>query len=315
MARAFCRACGKPQIAIGGYNLSDTCAYCGSSLDDQVVEDTRENSVQSSVKSRAPHPATRRMNVVHCWFCDYPNGFNNRQCDSCGANLFAVTKPIQEEDMNKRFVAQLTPSEQNMFLIEGLKALIAAILKREGNEDGMVRCQNRGCHGGMYHYTEFTCPRCDGPSLLQEMRGVITGVINNGDISRELQKSFPQFNIMKYTNSAVMDHRQISAAKIDLEDAARETASMLRTGAEFLKAVTYTGKRKRSVPEVGVESVRSGGISDMFDMGGVNLQPDTRVMDILDATAINADAQQAVPEVAADDDIIDEELPPDWTNP
>jgi len=321
MVRVTCRSCNKPQITLGGYNLSDTCVYCGASIDDQVVEDV-QNAQPIEENVTDPHAAeVRRMSVIHCWYCDYPNAFTSRQCTSCGANLFAVSRPMQEGDMNKRFVSQLTPSEQNMYLIEGIKAFIEAVLTREGNKDGLVRCQNRNCHGGMYHFSEFVCPRCEGPTLLQEMRGVLTGGVNSSEIARELQKSFPQFNILKYTNSAVMDHRSISAAKIDLEDAARQTASMLRTGAEFLKAVTYTGKRKSGGADITIEHAPSrggGGLSNVFDMSDVNMEVDNSIMELIGAGPMRpaeavgeASAANTSDEVPPDPT---DALPSDWTN-
>lgn len=311
MARLFCNQCGRPLIALGGYNLSDNCPYCGSNVSEQVADEIRNhdasetesesfNEIDEAIASANQddpdegnaETEMNKMNFIHCWYCDYPNLITERRCSNCDADLFAVTARSREGDMDKRFVSQLTPSEQNMFLIEGLKAFIAAVLRREGNDDGMVRCHNRGCHGGQYRYDEFVCPVCDGPTLLQEMRGVVSGNLNNSDIVREFQKSFPHFNIIKYTNSAVMDHRAISAAKIDLEDAARETASMLRTGAEFLRAVTSSKKKKsRSSYEEEEDDVsRGSGVGSLFDMSDVDNQPDSRVLDLLSESAIRGNS-------------------------
>lgn len=278
-------------ITLNGFNLSNECPYCGSDLDNQTVEDLESEIPE--IQKREPTPNINdlhRMNIIHCWYCDASNNLTNRHCISCNADLFAVTKQIKDDDRNKRFVSQMNSAKQNEMLIMGIKALIRAILKREGNKDGVMKCQNSSCHGGSYNYDEFSCPSCNSPSLLQEMRGFITGVIKNSDIARELQKAFPQFSILKYTNSAVMDHRTISASKMDLEDAARQTASMLRTGAEFLRAVTGTKKTKtQQIDLPQVQQSQPGAFGGLFDMRGVDLRPDTSIMEMFNAIPLNAE--------------------------
>jgi hypothetical protein len=289
VSRPYCRECGRPVLTLSGVPLSDGCPYCGASLSGGAEDGDPPERGDGRQADRGPEEERlRRENTILCWFCGYLNSASDRFCAECDADLFAVRGEVKEADVEKRFVYTLSHSERDIYLIEGIKALIQAILKREGNEDGIITCHNRGCKGGSYKYDEFRCPKCGGPTLLQEMRAAVEGRLDNGTILKELQGAFPQYGITKYTNAAVMDHRSIAACKLDLEDASRTVSAVLETGAEFLRAVTASG---------GGSGSRSGGGEGGGDGGqGVRVEefsparagaPDDTVLQLLNIEGIS----------------------------
>jgi DNA-directed RNA polymerase subunit RPC12/RpoP len=280
MSGNHCNSCGKPLLTISGVRLDDRCPYCGADPDAEPGEEGVGVGSSEDRDSGEARSGGSRGRYVSCWYCGFKNPASERRCAECGAELFAVRGQSDEAGAERRLVSTMSYSDQTIYLLEGIKALIRAILKREGNEDGVISCQNRGCRG-RYKYDAFRCPQCGGPTLLQQMRAAVEGKLENRSILEELQKAFPQHDIMKYTNAAMMDHRTIAACKLDLEDASRTVASVLETGAEFLRAVTYSGEREEGGggSEVKIDDFASG--------PGPAAAPDETVLDLLNVDRVD----------------------------
>lgn len=306
-----CPHCKRVMVSINGDILHDVCPYCGRSLEREDKRNEQPADQEVSDLNRDALSLLHLTKTVKCWYCHTENDFSNQFCSHCGWDLSVVTDH-REENEEEKLVNQMTEQQKEQCLIAGLLSFIKILAKRNGNDGGMIRCKQKGCNGGMYPYDAFTCPYCGKPSLLQELREVLHGRLHNKSILQLLQRFFPQFNIIKYTTSAMMKHEEISASKIDLESAASETASIIETASVFLKSVTgspqKSTKRKNDAPTL--EPINP------IDFGGSSsTAPDNRILDLLSESAVSIDEEDQIDVTSEEDNDSNNETEDDWLNP
>lgn len=310
-----CPNCQRVMVSINGNMLQDSCPYCGESLEVEEAEDDVEDQVIVDEDDGLDRDALSLLHLtkkVECWYCHEENDFSNQKCSNCGWDLSVITNH-RESNEETKLSNQMTEQQKETCLITGLISFIKILMKRNGDDSGMIRCKQKGCNGGVYPHDSFTCPYCGKPSLLQELRDVLHGTLRNKSILQLIQQFFPQFNIIKYTTSAMMQHERISAAKIDLESAASETSSIIETAAVFLKSVTASPTTRKksnnnnnSIPsEPALETFRRTDTSS----------PDNRILDLLRESAVNVGSNngEGMNAIAEDDGESDDES--DWLNP
>lgn len=255
----ICPHCERPAISQG----EQICRYCGRDIG------------QPNVQNVSIPIAPPELNIVNCWYCYSPNRSSQIRCIECGANLLAVSSILDEENAEERFVRRLDSAGREKCIIKGLKVVVESIMKKK--RWTLLPCKKCSAR---YRFDLFSCPSCGAPSLLQDIRGVIYGALHDKTLIKELQSLFPRFDVLTYTNSAMMDHQTIAASKTDLEDAARQTSSMLETIAEYLKSVTYSYSKKQKF------SGAAQGASSVFDFSGVNTAPDARVLELFESGSL-----------------------------
>jgi hypothetical protein len=254
---------------------------------------------------------------IKCWFCGHHNSFEYTKCENCGWKLYTNTGSNQFNQETK-LVNQMTQDQKQSCLIEGLIAFLGVVTKSNGSGQGYLRCEHKRCNG-KYHYTEFKCPECGKATILQELRGVINGEVNNESLINMLAKYFPKYKIIKYTPTATLRHDIIASAKIDLESFARETSSIMETAATFLKSVTESPNKKNKNSEKNRNKKKSNGMPT-FDFSWDNREPDDRVLDVIpdleeDSQSMQQNQQQQPAENSSSEPNDEESSDESWLEP
>lgn len=281
----ICPNCNRPQLILPNVIELTECPYChyqfeiGSEGVDFPEEDTSHLPDVPNLNTDIAEMLLRTQNIL-CNYCGHNNPFSNVYCEKCGSNL-SWASVFEEGDNELKLSRQLTQEQRENCLVEGLIAFMKALMKREGNQNGLLWCNH--CNY-KYKFTEFFCPNCGELTWLSEMREVLEGTIHNKGLIQEFQRSFPNYKIIDYANSASFQSGLTNSMKIELENITRNTKRILEAGAIYLKANTQEVKKSKGSSD---ESSSEGNLFDLL-MGNVeDNTPDDRVMDFLGSTSIH----------------------------
>lgn len=307
---SICPNCEKPLLVLSGIIDPKECPYCGHRLDEKEnTENIPEEETPLSDIDRDIVEIIHRTQSITCHYCKHDNPFSNNYCQKCGSNL-AWASIEDEEDVDKKLANQLTSEMREKCMIEGIMAFMKTLMKREGNENGKLLCQK--CNT-KYPFDTFFCPNCGSETWLTEMREVLQGSVKNRELVEEFQRSFPNFKIIGYANSASFRSGMTNSMKIELDNMARGVMKILETSAVFLKANTQDIKKST------IKSDDSDDETNLFNLLGGDFgseEPDERVLDFLGSTTINIEENDSSPEpeleISSGNAEIEEPISDDW---
>ena len=280
---SVCPNCNHPQISVPGENFEPIeCPYCGIDFDQEDIQPNEMEFVRNGLDNDIME-MMHNTQTINCNYCNHNNPFSNNYCEKCGSNLSWASVVVSEQTTEKKLNNQLSPDQREKCLIVGILAFMKALMKREGNLNGLLFCQS--CNT-KYKFDAFFCPSCGGETWLTEMREVLQGSIRNFGLIDELRKSFPHFKIIGYANSAAFRSGMTNSMKIELENIATNAMKILEASAVYLKANTQDIKKTKHDSE---DDSVTGSLFGLFSEGMSDASPDERVMEFLGDTTIHHD--------------------------